>query len=83
MLVITRRKGETVKIGDDIEVVVVEVGDGSVRLGINAPKPTVILRGELYRAVERENRSAATAAGKIPVIKKMKQEENKPGMRHK
>jgi carbon storage regulator len=58
MLVLTRRKGDTVKIGDDIEVTVVDVEDGSVRLGIKAPKTTVILRGELYSAVETENRRA-------------------------
>lgn len=49
MLVLTRRKGDTVKIGDDIEVTVVDVEDGSVRLGIKAPKTTVILRVSFTR----------------------------------
>ena len=47
MLVITRRRGERVFIGKDIEVVVTRVVDGSVRLAIQAPKDTPIVRSEL------------------------------------
>ena len=47
MLVLTRRPGESVKIGDDITVIVHEVHRGQVKLAIRAPKDTAILRAEL------------------------------------
>lgn len=49
MLVLTRRIGETICIGDDIEVRVLEVSSGKVRLGIEAPDDQVIVREELKR----------------------------------
>lgn len=62
MLVLTRRIGERVLIGDDIEVTVLEVKGDSVRIGIQAPRETRIHRAEIVAAVERENVSAAQAA---------------------
>ncbi|GLJ80234.1 carbon storage regulator CsrA [Microbacterium imperiale] len=61
MLVLTRRVGERVLIGDDIEVTVLEVKGDSVRLGIQAPRETRIQRAEIVAAVESENVSAAHA----------------------
>ena len=58
---LTRRIGERVLIGDDIEVTVLEVKGDSVRLGIQAPRETRIQRAEIVAAVETENRSAAQA----------------------
>ncbi len=58
MLVITRKKGESILIGDDIEITVVKVDDGSVKLSIDAPKNITILRKELYKEVTEENRNA-------------------------
>jgi carbon storage regulator len=49
MLVLTRRRGERIKIGDDIEVIVTRVVDGAVRLAIVAPKTTKIVRTELVK----------------------------------
>ncbi len=62
MLVLTRRIGERVLIGDDIELTVLEVKGDSVRLGIQAPRETRIQRAEIVAAVESENRSAAQTA---------------------
>ncbi|MCR2824541.1 carbon storage regulator CsrA [Microbacterium sp. zg.Y909] len=62
MLVLTRRIGERVLIGDDIEVTVLDVKGDSVRIGIQAPRETRINRAEIVAAVERENVSAAQAA---------------------
>ncbi len=59
MLIITRKKGESLMIGDDIEITVSKVDDGSVKLGIKAPKKVSILRKELYEQVEKENIEAA------------------------
>ncbi|NFI95841.1 carbon storage regulator CsrA [Clostridium botulinum] len=58
MLIITRKKDESLMIGDDIEITVLKLEDGSVKLGINAPKETTILRKELCNAVKEENREA-------------------------
>lgn len=55
MLVITRKKDEAVLIGDDIEITVVKLEDGSVKLGISAPKNKTILRKEVYEKVKEEN----------------------------
>jgi carbon storage regulator len=60
MLVITRKKGESILLGDDIEITVVKVDDGSVKLSISAPKNVTILRKELYKEITEENRSAVT-----------------------
>jgi carbon storage regulator len=58
MLVITRKKGESILIGEDIEITVVKAEDGSVKLAISAPKNITILRKELYKEVTEENKSA-------------------------
>ena len=58
MLVITRKKGESLLIGDDIEITVAKLDDGSVKLAINAPRNVTILRKELYKEVQEENKSA-------------------------
>ncbi|GAA0077563.1 carbon storage regulator CsrA [Clostridium sp. CTA-5] len=58
MLIISRKKGESLMIGEDIEITVSKLDDGSVKLGINAPKELTILRKELYEAVQEENKEA-------------------------
>ena len=60
MLVITRKKGETLLIGEDIEIEVSKIQDGSVKLDIKEPKNITILRKELYDEVEKENKEALT-----------------------
>ncbi|AYE33447.1 carbon storage regulator CsrA [Clostridium septicum] len=55
MLVITRKKGESILIGDDIEISISKIEDGSVKLAVKAPKEVTILRKELYKEVKEEN----------------------------
>jgi carbon storage regulator len=59
MLVLSRKVGEKVRIGDDIELTVIEVRGEAVRLGIFAPRGVPIYRQELLDAVREENRVAA------------------------
>jgi cytosine deaminase len=59
MLVLARQRDETVIIGDDIEITVVDIRGDKVRLGISAPKNISVHRKEVYEAIKRENRSAA------------------------
>ena len=59
MLILSRRPGESVTIGDDITVTIVAISGSQVRLGIAAPREVRILREEIYKAIQEENRAAA------------------------
>ena len=61
MLIITRRPGEKIMLGDDIVIEVIEVSGSSVRVGIAAPKSVAVYREEIWRAVKEENAAAASA----------------------
>jgi carbon storage regulator len=54
MLILTRRVGETLMVGDEITVVVLDVKGTQVRLGINAPRDVDVHREEIYERVQRE-----------------------------
>lgn len=58
MLVLSRKVNETIKIGDDIEIRVLEVKGDTVRIGIEAPKSMEILRGELILTISETNTEA-------------------------
>lgn len=60
MLVLSRKVGETIVVGKDIEVSILEIQGGEVRLGFNAPRDVVILRKEILEEVEVQNRQAAS-----------------------
>lgn len=59
MLVLTRKSAESIRIGDSIRVVVVEVKDGQVKLGIEAPHDLPVHREEIYMKIQEENVAAA------------------------
>ena len=72
MLVLTRRRGESVKIGADIRVVVLGVKGGQVRLGIEAPAIVAVHREEVYARIQDENRLAAkTQAVPLDVFRRL------------
>ncbi len=58
MLILRRREGETLLIGENVRITVLDTSDGGVRLAIDAPKEIAILRGELVKAMDA-NRDAA------------------------
>ncbi|AZR73898.1 carbon storage regulator [Anoxybacter fermentans] len=58
MLILTRKKDESILIGDDIKITVVDFQKNQVKLGIEAPKDLIILREELIKEVEKENQKA-------------------------
>ena len=60
MLVLSRQRDQTIMIGDDIEITVVDIRGDKVRLGINAPTEVPVHRKEVYEAIKRENRAAAS-----------------------
>jgi carbon storage regulator len=57
MLILTRRVGETVMIGDDVTITVLGVKGNQVRVGINAPKTVAVHREEIYERIKREQHS--------------------------
>ena len=63
MLVLSRQRDETIMIGDDIEITVVDIRGDKVRLGINAPTRIAVHRKEVYEAIRKENEEAARLAG--------------------
>ena len=62
MLVLTRKPGERLVIGDSIVVTVVDVKGDNIRIGIDAPREVKVYRGEIYDAIVAENREAALNA---------------------
>jgi len=68
MLVLSRQRDETIIIGDEIEITVVDIRGDKVRLGITAPTTIAVHRKEVYEAIRRENEHAARLNGDIQVI---------------
>lgn len=81
MLILARKKNQSLRIGDNIIITVVDVQGDQIRLGINAPQDVKILRQELYDAVKDSNQQAAKTAHQVDVfavlkkVKQIKQEE--------
>ncbi|MGE3296084.1 MAG: carbon storage regulator CsrA [Porticoccaceae bacterium] len=59
MLILTRRVGETIVIGDDVTVTVLGVKGNQVRLGVNAPRDLPVHREEIYERIQQEHQAAA------------------------
>ncbi|GBD29936.1 Carbon storage regulator [bacterium HR32] len=62
MLVLTRKVNQAIRIGAEVEVRVLEVSEGQVRLGVVAPRHVPVHREEVYRAIQEANREAAGTA---------------------
>ena len=59
MLVLTRKVGESIRIGDEIEIVVTAVDQNKVRIGVKSPRSIPVYREELYRRIQMENQQAS------------------------
>jgi len=63
MLALTRKKGESIIIGDDIEVVILSIQGEQVKLGINAPKSVSVHRREVYEQIQQSNQESSESVG--------------------
>ena len=70
MLVLTRKKGETIMIGDQIEVKVISIEGDQVKLGIVAPKSVKVHRSEVFEAIQQQNKEALVSS--VDVLKQFK-----------
>jgi carbon storage regulator len=62
MLILARRIGESIMVGDQVEISVVDIKGDQVKLGIKAPPQVKVYRREVYAAIQEENRAAAAGA---------------------
>lgn len=80
MLVLSRKRDQSIVIGDDIVVTVVDIKGEQVKIGVSAPKMVSIHRKEVYEAIQQENQEAARSAvgnlsGLVKVLKKQSSSE--------
>ncbi len=79
MLVLSRKQGESIIIGNDIVVTVLEVRADHIRLGIDAPRSVSVHREEVYLEVMRENAAAVASADRdSPVLRRARKPEGPP-----
>lgn len=70
MLALTRKKGETLVLNNDIEVTVLEIRGDQVKLGIKAPRQVPVYRKEVYLQIQKENEAAASVEN-LEALKKL------------
>ena len=82
MLILTRKKDEAIRLGEDIRIVLVQIKGGQVRIGIECPSTIRVLREELYEAVRQENLNALSAdpslVKALPTKKKVHEDSSSP-----
>lgn len=77
MLILTRKLNESIIIGDNAEVSVIEIKGDQVKIGISAPREIKVYRKEVYLAIQQENREAALASVELPIIEALIDEDRK------
>ncbi|TFG65283.1 MAG: carbon storage regulator CsrA [Spirochaetales bacterium] len=80
MLILSRKVNETIIIGDQIEVSIIDIKGDQVKLGIKAPGHVKVYRMEIYRAIQEENKAAVLGAPvKIPELEALKKLKGSSG----
>lgn len=74
MLVLSRKKGESIRIGNDIEIKVIAVEGDQIKLGIVAPKNISVHRSEIYEAIQQQN--AEAIKGNMGLLKQLNKKNN-------
>ncbi len=75
MLILTRKQDESIIIDDNIEITVINIDEGKVKLGISAPKEIPIHRKEIYIDIQNENKKAAESSMNIDALQKLLKKE--------
>ena len=79
MLVLSRQRDETIMIGDDVEITIVDIRGDKVRLGITAPPHIAVHRKEVYEAIRREKEAAGEGKdGKLPPVESLANRKRRP-----
>ena len=78
MLVLTRKLGENIRIGDSIKITVLEVRSGQVKIGIEAPPEVKVHREEIYARIQEENRRAQQRRTEAPSAPSGPRENKEP-----
>ena len=78
MLVLSRQRDETIMIGDDVEITVVDIRGDKVRLGITAPRHIQVHRKEVYDAIKREKLAAAGPSDAAPHVQSLAKRKKPP-----
>ncbi|HEX3047066.1 MAG TPA: carbon storage regulator CsrA [Bacillota bacterium] len=71
MLVLTRKLNESIMVGDDVKITIVDVKGDQVKLGITAPRQVAVHREEVYREIQKENQLAAQGSANLDALGKM------------
>ncbi len=71
MLVLTRKLNESIMVGDNVKITIVDVKGDQVKLGITAPREVAVHREEVYREIQKENQLAANAKVNLDQLSKM------------
>lgn len=71
MLVLSRKAGQTIHIGSDVVITILEISGKFARIGIQAPKQVSILRGEVKEQIEQENRMAVSRSGDMNGLREL------------
>lgn len=77
MLVLTRKRGESIMIGDDIEIVIVGTEGDTVRVGIKAPKSVGVFRSEVYLSIRESNQEATARKISLDELSEMMRKTEK------
>jgi carbon storage regulator len=79
MLILARRIGESIMVGDHVEISIVDIKGDQVKLGIKAPSQVKVYRREVYAAIQEENLAAAAASpGNLPALDQLPDRPSKP-----
>jgi carbon storage regulator len=65
MLILTRKLGENIRIGDKVKIIILEIKGGQVKLGIEAPPHVAVHREEIYERIQEENRRASGLSPRV------------------
>jgi carbon storage regulator len=72
MLILTRKKGQSIIINNNIEIMISSIDGDQVKIGINAPKEVNVLRKEVYDAIQQSNKEAISSNIDISIITQLK-----------